>query len=96
MSVRTFSVVHFLFPEKCEERVAGHECEKSAKRKSDETKVQYAAYVQTAVSVVDVASVCHLADYFQVHTPLGLDDGISGCETEEPVEAYLGETFCGG
>ena len=77
----TFSLVHFLFPENCEERVAGHECEKSAKREDYETKVQYAANVQTAVSVVDVASVCDLADHFQVHTPVGMDDGFSGGKT---------------
>ena len=61
--------------------MAEYECEKGAKRESNQTEVQYAAYVQTAVSVVDVASVCDLADHFQVHTPVGMDDGFSGGKT---------------
>lgn len=74
--------------------MAEHGCEKSAKGKNYETEVQHAAYVQTAVSAIDVASVCDLADHFQVHSSVGMDDGVSGGKAKEPLETYLGETLC--
>lgn len=58
-----------------------YECKKSLKRKSGKTEVQYAANVETTVFAIDVTPIRCLADYFQVHSIMGMDDGISGCKT---------------
>ncbi len=44
--------------------MAGHECEKNAKREDRQDKVQHAFDVETAVSVNDVASLRCMADHF--------------------------------
>ena len=62
------------------ERMSRHECKKISKRDGSQTKVQRAAYVEAAVSVIDVGSVRRMADCFQVHSPVGMDDGVSGGE----------------
>lgn len=63
------------------ERMSRHECKKISKRDKGQAEVQRAAYVEAAVSVVDVGSVRCLADRFQVHSPVGMDDGVPGGET---------------
>lgn len=44
--------------------MAGYECEKSAKRKNRQDKVQPAVDVEAAISVDDVASLRCMADHF--------------------------------
>ena len=46
------------------ERVAEHECQKREKTKEDQTEIQHAAYVEAEISVIDVRSVCDMADRF--------------------------------
>ena len=89
MSGRHVSSGAFFFSLKCV--MKGR---RSAKREGCETEVQYAAYVQTAVSVIDVAPVCHLADHFQVHSSVGMDDGFPGGEAKEPLKTHMGKTLC--
>ena len=49
---------------KCNERVAEHGCQNKEKTKEDQTEIQHAAYVEAKVSVIDVHSVCDMADRF--------------------------------
>ena len=48
----------------CNERMAEHECQNREKTKEDQTEIQHAAYVEAKVSVIDVHSVCDMADRF--------------------------------
>lgn len=48
-----------------------------------------------AVPVADVRSLCHLADYIQVHTPVGVDHGLPGGDAQIFCTAYLGERVLG-
>ena len=35
-------------------------------------------FMETALAACDVSTICNLADYFQVHSTVGMDHGISG------------------
>ena len=68
-----------VYEEKCSkesyERMSEYECEKSSERESDKTEVQHAFNVETAISATDVTPFCCLADCFQVHSVVGMDNG---------------------
>ena len=71
-----------------------YERKKSRKRESDKAEIQYAANVEAKISAVDVTPVCHLVDCFQVHSVMGMDNGISGCETKDHDSSSMAETLC--
>ena len=76
------------------ERMSRHECKKISKRDSGQAEVQRTAYVEAAVSVIDVGPVRCVADRFQVHSPLGMDDGVPGGETQDLPLTDLAASFC--
>ena len=38
-------------------------------------------FVETALAACNVSTICNLADYLQVYSTLGMDDGVSGGKT---------------
>ena len=76
------------------ERMSGYECKEKAERKSDQAEIQHAANVETEISVIDVGSLPDLADHFQVHTPVGMDDGVPGGETKDLPLTDLAASLC--
>ena len=49
--------------------------------------------VETALAACDVSTICNLADYFQVHSTVGMDHGISGGKTCDICTSDLGENL---
>ena len=50
--------------------------------------------METEVFAADVGSFCHMADCFQVHTVMGMDNGVSGSEAEDFCAADMGTAVC--
>ena len=47
--------------------------------------------VETALAACNVSTICNLADYLQVYSTLGMDDGVSGGKTCNVLTSDLGE-----
>ena len=50
-------------------------------------------FMETALAACDVSTICNLADYFQVHSTVGMDHGISGGKTCDICTSDLGENL---
>ena len=49
--------------------------------------------VETALAACNVSTICNLADYLQVYSTLGMDDGVSGGKTGNVRTSDLGENL---
>lgn len=86
-------------PDGTQEREGGEQCYEAQKGEKSSTgsrtaEIQLETDVETAISADDVSAIFDLADYLQVHTAVGLDDGISGSEAEYIREIFLGKEVC--
>lgn len=70
------------------------EKEKEEKRNSSKRKIFLESHVETEISSVDVGAFRNLAHYLQVHTLVGLDDGIPGGEAGHLCAASVGKEVC--
>ena len=50
-------------------------------------------FMETALAACDVSTICNLADYLQVYSTLGMDDGVSGGKTGNVLTSDLGENL---
>ena len=50
-------------------------------------------FVETALAACNVSTICNLADYLQVYSTLGMDDGVSVGKTGNVLTSDLGENL---
>lgn len=89
------SVRHILYNHYIIEKEVEREDEKEEKRNSNKRKIFLESHVEAKISSVDVSAFCDLAHYLQVHTFMGLDDGISGGKAGHICITGVGEEVCG-
>ena len=73
----------------------GYFDEKEEKRNSSKRKIFLKSHVETEISSVDVGAFRNLAHYLQVHTLVGMDDGIPGGKAGHICTAGMGKGVCG-
>ena len=50
-------------------------------------------FMETALAAVDVSTICNLADHLQVHSTVGMDNGVSGGKACDVRTSDLGENL---
>ena len=71
----------------------GKDGEQGKGEKEKRTENHTCNFVETALAACNVSTICNLADYLQVYSTLGMDDGVSGGKTGNVRTSDLGENL---